>query len=67
MLKSSLGFDMEAILGFTGASLIGFGAWVVNAIYSRPTKEEVNRIEDRIIGEMKEMEKRLVETINAAD
>ena len=67
MLKSSPGFDMEAILGFAGASLVGFGAWIVNAIYARPTRQEVERIEDRIIEEMREMEKRLVETINAAD
>lgn len=55
----------EALVGISATSLVGFSAWVVNAIYARPTKEEVYRIEDRIVENMKQMEERLTGEIRA--
>lgn len=51
---------LEVAVGVSIPAFLAFGAWVVTAVYSRPTKEEVNRMEDRVIKEMKDMEARLV-------
>lgn len=55
----------EVLVGLGVTYSVGFSAWVVNAIFDRPTKHEVYRIEDRIISEMKNMEERLVGEIRA--
>jgi hypothetical protein len=54
---------LEVIVGVTATGLLGFGGWAVSAIYMRPTRAEINRIEDKILEEMKAMEDRLMEAM----